>query len=99
MPQELKSNANRDHPPRALVFKTCGCVELFKLSPICRAPVWRLTPTCDWSLRSKMSSGLSVNVRVGCYWEMPLTEQHFLSTNREWVECGYDVIRQVSEVS
>ncbi len=46
-----------------------------------------------------MSSGLGVNVRVGCYWGMPLTEQHFLSTNREWVECGYDVIRQVSEVS
>ncbi len=46
-----------------------------------------------------MSSGLGVNVCVGCYWGMPLSEQHFCSTNREWVECGYDVIRQVSEVS
>ncbi len=45
----------------------------------------------------KMELGVGVNVVGQCYWGMPLIEQHFASTNREWVECGYDVIRQVSE--
>ena len=45
----------------------------------------------------KMELGVGVNEATQRYWGMPLTEQHFASTNREWVECGYDVIRQVSE--
>ncbi len=99
MPQELKSNANRDRSPRVLFFaiafadvSSCSNSRLFAVR---RSGAARrlVTDPCEM----KMELGVGVNEVTQRYWGMPLTEQHFASTNREWVECGYDVIRQVSE--
>jgi len=49
-PQELKNNANRDHPLREL-SSLCRCVELFKLSAFCRATVWPSDRAYDYELR------------------------------------------------